>query len=668
MNKNEATKRIKELREVIEHHNYQYYVLSRPEISDFEYDLLINELITLEKKFPELADENSPTRRVGSDISRDFEQMLHRYPMLSLANTYSEEDIRDFDVRVRKVIDDDFEYVTELKFDGVAISLNYENGRLRQALTRGDGEKGDVVTENVRTIKSIPLVLHGKNYPDSFEIRGEIFYPKKGFEQLNSQRIENGEEPFANPRNAASGTLKMQNSALVAKRPLDCYLYNMLGDGLPYSSHYENLQKAKEWGFKIPDQIQKARHVEDIMEFISSWEEKRKELPFQIDGIVIKVNSYAHQERLGLTAKSPRWAIAFKYPAEQAFTKLLSVDYQVGRTGAVTPVANLEPVLLAGTTVKRASLHNADQIALLDLHLGDTVYVEKGGEIIPKIVGANTEKRPPGAKPVTFPAICPECGTPLTRQEGEAAHYCPNDSGCPPQIKGRIVHFISRRAMDIGAAEATIDLLYNNGLVDDISDLYSLTVDQVIGLERFAEKSAQNLVNSIEASREVPFERVLYALGLRHVGETVAKKLARHFKSIDNLAGASFEELTAAEEVGDIIAQSIIHFFEQPANVEVIRKLKAAGVQFNIPDRQEKTISTQLEGKTFVISGTFEFHSRDELKQLIELHGGKNAGSVSSNTDYLLAGEKTGPAKLNKATDLGTAIISEQEFMKMIGE
>ncbi len=668
MNKKEANNRIIELRKVLEHHNYQYYVLSRPEISDFEYDLLINELSTLESKFPEFIDENSPSQRVGSDLNREFEQMVHRYPMLSLGNTYSEEEINDFDRRVRKVIGDDFEYVTELKFDGIAISLTYENGRLKHALTRGDGEKGDVVTENVRTIRSIPLVLHGADIPDEFEFRGEIFYPKKRFEQLNRQRIEAGEEPFANPRNAASGTLKMQNSALVAKRPLDCYLYYMLGSNLPFASHFENLQKAREWGFKIPEQIRKAQGVGDLMKYIRYWEEKRKELPFEIDGIVIKVNSYSAQEELGFTAKSPRWAIAYKYPAEQVTTRLLSVDFQVGRTGAITPVANLNPVHLAGTTVKRATLHNADQIALLGLHLGDAVYIEKGGEIIPKIVGVITEMRNPGAEPVTFPDTCPECMTPLIRQEGEAAHYCPNDSGCQPQIKGRIVHFISRRAMDIGAAEATIDLLFNKGLVKDIGDLYELTEEQVVGLERFAEKSAQNLIESIEASKQVPFERVLYALGLRHIGETVAKKLARHFKSIDNLATASFDELIEADEVGDIIAKSIIHFFEQPANVELIHKLKESGLQLRVSPDQAKNVSTRLDNRSFVISGTFTNHSRDELKLLIEQHGGKNAGSVSSKTDYLLAGENMGPAKLEKAKKLGITIITENEFMTLIGE
>jgi len=668
MNKRDANNRIIELRKLIEHHNYQYYVVSKPEISDFEYDLLINELLTLEKKFPGLLDENSPSQRVGSDINKEFEQKSHRYPMLSLSNTYSAEEIGDFDQRVRKVIGDEFEYVAELKFDGVAISLTYENGRLKQALTRGDGEKGDVVTDNVRTIRSIPLILHGDDPPDDFEIRGEIFYPKAGFEQLNRQRFEEGEEPFANPRNAASGTLKMQNSALVAKRPLECYLYHMLGNQLPFGSHFENLQKAREWGFMIPEQIRKAKSVDDLIEYIGYWEERRKDLPFEIDGIVIKINKYAEQEELGFTAKSSRWAIAYKYPAEQVSTLLLSVDYQVGRTGAVTPVANLEPVHLAGTTVKRASLHNADHIALLDLHLGDSVYVEKGGEIIPKIVGVITNKRKPGAELVTFPDKCPECCTGLTRQEGEAAHYCPNDSGCPPQIKGRIVHFISRKAMDIGAAEATIDLLFKNGLVKDISDLYLLTKEQVVGLERFAEKSAQNLIESIEASKEVPFGRVLYALGLRHIGETVAKKLARHFRSIDNLAGASFEELNEADEVGDIIAQSIIHFFEQPANVEVINKLKEAGLQFTLSSDNTQTISTLLENKTFVISGTFKQQSREELKQIIEQHGGKNAGSVSSKTDYLLAGENMGPVKLDKARKLEIEIISEQEFMDMISK
>lgn len=662
----EPQQHIEKLRRQIEHHNYQYYVLSKPEISDFEYDLLMNELITLEKKYPEFADEYSPSMRVGSDISREFIQMEHRYPMLSLNNTYSEEELKDFDVRIRKIIGSDFEYTAELKYDGVAISLTYENGRMTRALTRGDGERGDVVTENVKTIRSIPLILRGSDWPPDFDIRGEIFIPRDGFERLNQQRITKGEEPFANPRNAAAGTLKIQNSSIVAKRPLDCFFYHILGDGLPYHSHYENLVKAREWGFKIPEHLNKVDGIRNLMEFINFWEIERKKLPFNIDGVVVKVNAYQQQRQLGFTAKSPRWAIAYKYSAEQAATRLLSIDFQVGRTGAITPVANLEPVLLAGTTVKRASLHNADQIKLLDVRLEDTVFVEKGGEIIPKIVAVDYSKRPADSVPFIFIEECPECHSALIRREGEAAHYCPNESGCPPQIKGRIEHFISRNAMDIGAAEATIDLFYNKGLINNIADLYALSENQIIQLERFAEKSAKNLIESIHSSKNIPFERVLFGLGIRHVGETVAKKLARHFRNLENLIQASFEELLEIDEIGDRIAESIISYFQNPQNIEIINRLKDAGLQFSISESTEATRSEKLKNLTIVISGTFQNHSRDELKELITLHGGKNTGSVTSSTNYLLAGENAGPAKLEKAKILNIPVLSESDFIDLI--
>jgi DNA ligase (NAD+) len=666
MNRSEADARIAELRKIIEHHNYLYYVLSKPEITDFEYDILLNELVTLEKKFPEFSDDNSPTKRVGSDINKDFIQMEHRYPMLSLGNTYSKEELIDFDNRVKKVIGDDFEYAAELKYDGVAISLTYEDGRLKYALTRGDGEKGDLVTENVRTIRSIPLQLRGKDYPADFEIRGEIFIPRMQFEKMNEQRIADGDEPFANPRNAASGTLKIQNSSIVARRPLDCFLYHILGDDLPFKSHYENLIKSRDWGFQVPDYLKKVKGIDELMDFISYWDQERKKLPFDTDGVVIKVNSYRQQRILGFTAKSPRWAIAYKFQAEQAVTRLHSIDLQVGRTGAITPVANLEPVFLAGTTVKRATLHNADQIKILDIRIGDSVFIEKGGEIIPKITGVDYTERKPGAPPFSFPINCPACHTPLIRNEGEAAHYCPNESGCPPQIKGRIEHFISRKAMDIGAAQATIDLLYKNGLIKDVADLYSLKEDQVKQLERFAEKSARNLINSIESSKNVPFDRVLFALGIRYVGETVAKKLARYFRSLDNLSGASFEDLMSVEEVGERIAGSIIEYFKNPVHTDIIMRLKEAGLKFIISDEDVQNVSDNLKNMTFVISGTFQNHSREELKELIILHGGKNAGALSSSTNYLLAGENAGPAKLEKARTLKILVISENDFMNMI--
>ena len=657
--------RIRELRNALRHHNYRYYILSQPEISDFEYDTKMNELQALEKEFPAFTDINSPSQRVGSDLNREFVSVSHKYPMLSLSNTYSEEELLDFDGRVRKTIVDDFEYVAELKYDGVAIGLSYENGRLVQAVTRGDGVRGDVVTDNVRTIRSIPLVLRGKNQPRIFEIRGEIFMSHEGFRLLNEQRLAAGEDVFANPRNATAGTLKLQNSSLVARRPLDCFLYHLLGENLPYSSHYENLTAAREWGFKIPEYIHKFKNLEDLFAYIRDWDERRKGLPFDIDGIVIKVNRYDQQEELGFTAKSPRWAIAYKFKAEQAVSRLLSIDFQVGRTGAVTPVANLEPVHLAGTIVKRASLHNADQIKLLDIRLGDEVYVEKGGEIIPKIVGINLASRDGDSTAFVFIDTCPECGTRLIRNEGEAAHYCPNEYGCPPQIRGRIEHFISRRAMDIGAAEATIEQLYNVGLIHDAGDLYSLQKEDLLKLERFAEKSASNLIDSIDRSRNVPFERVLFALGIRYVGETVAKKLARHFTSMHRLRSADYEALVAADEVGERIAESIIQFFNDPNSRHLMDKLASAELQFSMDTEQAKT-GNKLEGLTFVISGSFEKHSRDELKQLIEANGGKNAGSISSRTDYMLGGEGIGPSKLKKVETLDIPIISVDEFLDMI--
>ena len=667
MNQLEASERIEFLRKELNDHNYRYYVLSQPGISDFEYDTLLKELSDLESKFPDLRDENSPTNRVGSDINSQFESFPHKYPMLSLGNTYSREELEDFDTRVRKAIGDDFEYVLELKYDGVAISLNYEKGRLVKALTRGDGIRGDDVTRNVRTIKSIPLVLKGNDYPDEFEIRGEIFMTKSGFARMNQEREEEGEFTFANPRNATSGTLKMQNSAIVATRPLDCLLYYLPGDNLPFRGHYENLIKSKDWGFKVPsDYTRKVKSMDQIMEYIDHWDKARHNLPFDIDGIVIKVNSLDQQKYLGFTAKTPRWAISYKFKAEKASTKLQSVSFQVGRTGAVTPVANLDPVLLAGTTVKRASLHNEDQIKMLDIRIGDIVYVEKGGEIIPKIVGVKLEDRADNLPEFEFITNCPECGTELVRTEGEAAHYCPNSDGCPPQIKGKIEHFVSRKAMDIGLAEAKIDQLYHAGLITNISDFYHLGEEDLKKLDRFADLSANNLVKSIENSKNVPFERVLYALGIRYVGETVAKKLARHFENIDKIKAASFEDLTGVDEIGDRIALSVMEYFSDENHVNIIQRLKDSGLQFEIAQREGGGES--LRNLNFVISGSFEKYSRDEIKDMIDRNGGKNLSSVSSNTDFLVAGNKIGPAKLKKAEQLGIKIISEAELLEMIGE
>ena len=660
---------IEALRSELEQHNYNYYVLSAPTISDKEFDEKMKELQDLEAAHPEYYDPNSPTQRVGSDLSKEFEQVQHRYPMLSLGNTYSEEEVRDFYERTERSLNEPFEIVAELKYDGTSISLWYEKGRLVRAVTRGDGSKGDDVTANVKTIRSVPLRLRGNDYPEEVEIRGEILLPWAEFDRLNKEREEQEEPLFANPRNAASGTLKQQNPAIVAARKLDAYLYYVLGEHLPADTHYGNLEAARRWGLKIPDVIKVCHNLQDIFDYIHYWDTERKNLPVATDGIVLKVNSLRQQINLGFTAKSPRWAIAYKFQAERAETRLNSVSFQVGRTGAVTPVANLEPVLLAGTVVKRASLHNADIIDGLDLHIGDQVYVEKGGEIIPKIVGVNTEARTMmiGEK-VRFITRCPECKTPLVRPEGEAAHYCPNDSGCPPQIKGRIEHFVTRKAMNINIGPETVEDLFNVGLVKNIADLYDLRITDLLTLERWAEKSARNLMNSLRESKAVPFERVLYALGIRYVGETVAKRLASSFHSIDRLMEASFEQLVDVDEIGDRIAQSVVAYFSDVENRQIVERLRAHGLQMEVSEEVLANRSERLKGLTFVISGTFTQHSRDEYKAMIEQHGGKNTGSVSGKTSYILAGENMGPAKLEKAAKLGVRIIREDEFLKMIEE
>ncbi len=660
---------IEALRSELEQHNYNYYVLSAPTISDKEFDEKMKELQDLEAAHPEYYDPNSPTQRVGSDLSKEFEQVQHRYPMLSLGNTYSEEEVRDFYERTERSLNEPFEIVAELKYDGTSISLWYEKGRLVRAVTRGDGSKGDDVTANVKTIRSVPLRLRGNDYPEEVEIRGEILLPWAEFDRLNKEREEQEEPLFANPRNAASGTLKQQNPAIVAARKLDAYLYYVLGEHLPADTHYGNLEAARRWGLKIPDVIKVCHNLQDIFGYIHYWDTERKNLPVATDGIVLKVNSLRQQKNLGFTAKSPRWAIAYKFQAERAETRLNSVSFQVGRTGAVTPVANLEPVLLAGTVVKRASLHNADIIEGLDLHIGDQVYVEKGGEIIPKIVGVNTEARTMmiGEK-VRFITRCPECKTPLVRPEGEAAHYCPNDSGCPPQIKGRIEHFVTRKAMNINIGPETVEDLFNVGLVKNIADLYDLRITDLLTLERWAEKSARNLMNSLRESKAVPFERVLYALGIRYVGETVAKRLASSFHSIDRLMEASFEQLVDVDEIGDRIAQSVVAYFSDAENRQIVERLRAQGLQMEVSEEVLANRSERLKGLTFVISGTFTQHSRDEYKAMIEQHGGKNTGSVSGKTSYILAGENMGPAKLEKAAKLGVRIIREDEFLKMIEE
>lgn len=656
--------KIEELRDKLNLYNYKYYVEAQPAVSDYEYDMMLKELQQLEAQHPEFFDPNSPSQRVGSDLQNTFTSVEHRYPMLSLSNTYSLEELADFVGRIERE-EGPTEFVCELKFDGTAISIIYENGRLARAVTRGDGTRGDDVTANIRTIRSVPLVLRGEDVPAYVEMRGEVIMPHASFRRLNAEREEAGETPFANPRNAAAGTIKLQNSAEVARRQLDCFLYYMVGDHLPCENHWDNLQTARRWGVKISDRMVRCHSWEEIEEFITRTDKERAELPYDTDGAVIKVNDYATQRRLGATAKAPRWAVAYKFKAEQALSRLLSVDFQVGRTGAITPVANLSPVQLAGTVVKRASLHNADQIALLDVRLGDMVYVEKGGEIIPKITGVELSERGEDSKPFEYITSCPVCGTPLVRIEGEAKHYCPNVEGCDPQIVGRIIHFLSRKAMNIeGIGDETAELLYRSGLVGSVADLYELRPQQIASLPRMGLKSAENIMRQLEASREVPFARVLFALGIRFVGETTAKYLAHHFRSMDALMAADKEQLAEADEVGEKIAESILEFFADERNRVIINKLREVGLCFE--EQERATYSNLLEGKSIVISGSFVRHSRDELKNLIELHGGKNLAAVSGATDFLLAGDKIGPAKLQKANKLGVRIISEEEFEAMI--
>lgn len=659
--------RILQLRKELHEHNYKYYVLNQPEISDQEFDFMMKELQELEARHEDMFDPNSPTQRVGSDINQEFTQVTHKYPMLSLANTYSQEEVADFYNSVKKGLNgEDFEICCELKYDGLSISLTYEDGKLVRGVTRGDGVHGDDVTANVKTIRSIPLVLKDGDWPKEFEIRGEILMPWNVFERLNQER-EAAEEPlFANPRNAASGTLKSQNSALVASRNLDAYLYYLLGDELPGDGHYENLEKAREWGFKISEGMRKVKTLQEIYDFIDYWDTERKNLPVATDGIVLKVNSLRQQRALGYTAKNPRWAIAYKFKAERACTRLNEVTFQVGRTGAVTPVANMEPVQLAGTTVRRATLNNEDFIRSLDLHIGDYVYVEKGGEIIPKIVGVDIEQRPIIAQPVTFITHCPECGAKLVRYEGEAAYYCPNDAGCPPQIKGRIEHFISRKAMNIDSiGPETVDDFYRHGLVRNVADLYDIEVQQING-DGSRQKSAEKIVNGIEASKQVPFERVVFALGIRFVGETTARLLARHFKTIDALAAASLQDLLDVEGVGEVIAKSVMTYFRNPVTMQIVERLRGYGLQMALSEEQMSSATDKLAGKSIVISGVFAHHSRDEYKQMIEQNGGKNVGSISGKTSFILAGENMGPAKLQKAEKLGIQIVDEETFLKMI--
>jgi DNA ligase (NAD+) len=668
MKQSEAKARIEILRKEIEEHNKNYYVLNHPVISDFEYDILLNELATLEKKFPEFITENSPTRRVGSDITREFIQCEHRYPMLSLSNTYSEEEVREFDARIRKTTSQSIEYVCELKFDGASISITYKNGVLFRALTRGDGNTGDDVTLNVKTIRSIPLKIADKTIPSEFVVRGEILMPRVVFNRINDERLKEELAPFANPRNAAAGTLKILDPRIVASRSLDCMIYFLLSEELPYNNHYDNLKKASGWGFKVADSIRLCKNIDEVLKFTSHWESERKNLPYDTDGVVVKVNSLSLQQELGFTAKSPRWAIAYKYKAEEATTRLLSVVYQVGRTGAVTPVANLEPVLLSGSTVKRATLHNADQIALLDLHLNDIVYVEKGGEIIPKIVGVDHSFRNGNNKKIVFISDCPECGTTLIKNEGEANHFCPNYLHCPPQIKGRIEHFISRKAMNIdGLGEETIDLLFSKNLVKNISDLYDLRLEQLVPLERLGEKSAANILRSIRKSIDTPYSRVLFALGIRHVGETVAKTISGKFRTIDDLINADVEQLTGVFEIGPKIAASVVAYFSDNDNLEMIERLKTTGIRFRDENEIRKT-GNALDGKIIVISGLFSKHSRDEYKEMIEKNGGRNSASVSGSTSFILAGENVGQSKKEKADKLKIPLISETDFLKEIGE
>lgn len=683
MNPEEAKRRIETLTEEVNRHNHAYYALSKPGISDQEFDLLLKELEGLEQQFPGLASANSPTRRVGGEITKEFRQVIHRYPMLSLSNTYSIEEVEEWEMRIHKLVGEEAQYVCEMKFDGVAIGLTYEKGYLIQAVTRGDGTQGDDVTANVRTIHSIPLHLNGEGFPESFEIRGEVFMPHASFKRLNRMRLEEDEEPFANPRNAASGSLKMQDSSEVAKRRLECFLYYLPASGLRFDTHYESLQAARSWGFPVSAYTVKCSSIHGIFEFIHEIDRLRKELPFDIDGVVIKVNNLRQQEILGTTAKSPRWAIAYKFKAEQAETLLNSVVFQVGRTGAVTPVANLSPVQLAGTVVKRASLHNADIISSLDVRIGDTVFVEKGGEIIPKITGVKMDLRVAGASPIVFPGNCPECDTPLTRNEGESAWYCPNSISCPPQIKGKLEHFISRKAMNIDTlGEGKIGILFDYGLVKNVADLYDLKRENLLGLEKtysdpysgkerktsFKEKSVENILNGISRSLSVSFDHVLYALGIRFVGETVARKLAFHFQSIDRIMEAGIQELTDVEEIGDKIAESVTDFFRQPDNLDMIARLRKSGLNLSLNPDAVILKGTELEGKSIVISGIFHRYSREELKQMVEAYGGKNSGSISARTSFVLAGDNMGAEKKKKAESLGIPLISESEFLQIVGE
>jgi DNA ligase (NAD+) len=685
MTPTEAQHKIQDLSKLLEQHNYNYYVLDNPTISDYDFDQLLEELMALEKQFPEFLSPNSPSQRVGGQITKEFKSVKHQYAMLSLSNSYNQEDLLDFDRRVREglglasglrepqspsalnLFPEEIDYVCELKFDGLSISLIYENGKLTQAITRGDGVQGDDVTTNAKTIKSIPLQLKG-NYPDKFEIRGEVFMPRPVFDAINKEREEIGDALMANPRNAASGSMKMQDSAQTAKRKLDCFLYYVLGENLPHQSHFDNMHAAKSWGFKISEDAKLCSGINEVIDFINYWDKKRFDLPYDIDGIVIKVNGYNQQQNLGFTAKSPRWAIAYKFKAEQVSTELLSIAYQVGRTGAITPVANLQPVALGGTTVKRASLHNADIIEKLDVRLGDMVFVEKGGEIIPKIIGVDLSKRKADSQPTHYITHCPECNTELQRNEGEANHFCPNENECPPQVIGKMEHFVSRKAMNIDSLGGeTIVQLFKAGLVKNIADLYDLKKEQLLPLERMAEKSANNLIEGLEASKQVPFERVLYAIGIRHVGETTAKKIAKKVKTLDVLIHSTKEELLAIDEVGEIIAISLHDFFSNEKNKAIIEKLKATGLQFELSEEQQQGGSDKLKDLTFVISGVFAKHSRDQYKEMIELHGGKNSGSISKKTSFVLAGDNMGPEKLKKAESLGVKLINEDEFLEMLG-
>ncbi len=663
----DTKRQIESLRKELREHNYNYYILDNPTISDYEFDMKLKELQALEEKHPELFDASSPTLRVGGEVTKNFETIKHVHRMYSLDNSYSKEELKDWEKRVHRILGtDQVEFTCELKYDGASISLTYEEGKLLRAVTRGDGFQGDEVTTNVKTIRSVPLQLKG-DHPPKFDIRGEIVLPFEGFAKMNEDRIANGEEPYMNPRNTASGSLKLQDSALVAQRPLECLLYQIVGQDVNIESQWQMLEKARKWGFKVPTIAKLCKTTDEVLAFVEDWEEKRHELPYETDGVVIKVNNLRQQDELGHTAKAPRWALAYKFKAEQVSTVLNEITYQVGRTGAITPVANLQPVLLAGTTVKRASLHNADQIAKLDIREGDTVFVEKGGEIIPKIVGVDLAKRTVGSNPTNYITDCPECGTELVRQEGEAQHFCPNDTGCPPQITGRIQHFISRKAMDIeGLGSETVELLYKEGLIYNYADLYTLTKEQIMPLERMAEKSAENLIAGVEASKNIPFERVLFALGIRYVGETVAKKLAKAYKNIDALMVANELDLTAVDEIGERIAQSVVEFFGNPENVEIVNRLKSYGLQFSLSEEQLQNQTDTLKGKSFVVSGVFEKVSRNELKKMIEDNGGKVSSSISSKTSYVVAGDKMGPSKKTKAESLGVPIISEDDFLSMV--